>query len=146
MKYLLTILFIMMLTQYSWGDEINSTGLICDLDEKESKRAPSKKLIYYFDNKIVYAVQVFKQSSPIKIGKILISEYRYNDKNIKWEGRNASKAMKYYASVDRNNFILNLKFVYISGSKAKHNTEMSFYCKWTSWQDIEEYLKPKLEN
>ena len=136
----------MMLTQYSWGDEINSSGLICDLDEKESKRAPSKKLIYYFDNGTVYAVQVFKQSSPLKIGKILISEYRYDDKEIKWEGQNASKSIKYYAIVDRLSHVLNIKYVFVSGSKSKNNSEKSFYCKLTNWQTIEEFLKPQLEN
>jgi len=135
-----------MLTQYSWGDEINSSGLICDLDEKESKRAPSKKLIYYFDNGTVYAVQVFKQSSPLKIGKILISEYRYDDKEIKWEGQNASKSIKYYAIVDRLSHVLNIKYVFVSGSKSKNNSEKSFYCKLTNWQTIEEFLKLQLEN
>jgi hypothetical protein len=146
MKYLLKILFIMMLNQYALADQIDTSGLMCDLDEQESKRAPSKKLIYYFDNGTVYAVQVFKQSSPIKIGKILISEYRYDDKEIKWEGQNASKSIKYYAIVDRLSHVLNIKYVFVSGSKSKNNSENFFYCKFTNWQTIEEFLKPQLEN
>ncbi len=136
----------MLLNQYALADQIDSSGLICDLDEQESRRAPSKKLIYYFDNGTVYAVQVFKQSLPLKIGKILISEYKYDDKEIKWEGQNASKSIKYYAIADRLSYILNIKYVFVSGSKSKNNSEKSFYCKLTNWQIIEEFLKPQLEN
>ena len=146
MKYLVLIILILFKSNYIMANAIDLNGIICDQKEEKSKRAPAKKLIYYFEEQKVYGIKVFKEQSPIEISKYFISEYFYDDKNIKWEGRNASKGMKYYASVDRNNFILNLKFVYISGSKAKYNTEMSFYCKWASWQDIEEYLKPQLAN
>ena len=108
-----------------------------------AKFSGNKNKIY---NGTVYAVQVFKQSSPIKIGKILISEYRYDDKEIKWEGQNASKSIKYYAIVDRLSHVLNIKYVFVSGSKSKNNSEKFFYCKFTNWQTIEEFLKPQLEN
>ena len=88
----------------------------------------------------VYGIKVIKQRSPIEISKFLISKYSHDDKEIKWEGENLSKVMKYYASINRNNFTLNLKFFYTTGSKAKNNTEVNFYCKWMPWSQIKESL------
>jgi len=140
MKYLVLIILIFFSQNYIMADEIDSNGIICDQNKEKSKRAPVKSFIYYFDDKKVYGIKVFKYQSPIKINKFLIAEYFYDEKYIKWEGKNASKVMKYYASVNRNNFILNLKFFYTSGSKVKNNTEKSFYCKWYSWEEIKIFM------
>ena len=69
MKYLINILCLLIFSHYTWADDISSNGLICEIEQKESKRAPNKKLIYHFDNGNVYAVQVSKQNSPITINK-----------------------------------------------------------------------------
>ena len=140
MKYFfLTVLFVFFSNQI-FANEIDSHGIVCDNAIQKSKRAPPKNIVYYFNDNNVYGIKVIKQRSPIELSKFLISQYSYDDKEIKWEGENASKVMKYYASVNRNNFTLNLKFFYTSGSKAKHNTEVNFYCKWIPWSQIKESL------
>ena len=140
MKYIfLTVLFVFLSNQI-FANEIDSNGIICENAIQKSKRAPSKNIVYYFNDNNVYGIKVIKQRSPIELSKFLISQYSYDDKEIKWEGENASKVMKYYASVNRNNFILNLKFFYTSGSKVKNNTEVNFYCKWMPWSQIKNTL------
>ena len=144
MNKIYLILFVFLSNQI-FANEIDSNGIICDKNEEKSKRAPEKKVIYYFEDQKVYGIKVFKQQSPIKINKFLIAEYSYDEKNIKWEGENSSKVMKYYATVNRNNYILRLQFFYLTGSKTKNNTEISLYCKWMPWQDIESHLTPQLK-
>ena len=139
MKYFLIILIFFLSNQLS-ANGIDSNGLVCEKAIKKSKRAPAKNIVYYFEDNNVYGIKVIKQRSPIELNKFLISKYSYNDKEIKWEGQNATKVMKYYASVNRNNFVLNLKFFYTTGSKAKNNTEVNFYCKWMPWSQIKESL------
>jgi len=140
MKYFfLTVLFVFLSNQI-FANEIDSNGIVCENAIQKSKRSPPKNIVYYFNDNNVYGIKVIKQRSPIELSKFLISQYSYDDKEIKWEGENASKIMKYYASVNRNNFILNLKFFYTSGSKVKNNTEASFYCKWSSWEEIKSFL------
>jgi hypothetical protein len=139
MKYFLIILIFFLSNQLS-ANGIDSNGLVCEKAIKKSKRAPAKNIVYYFEDNNVYGIKVIKQRSPIELNKFLISKYSYNDKEIKWEGQNASKVMKYYASVNRNNFVLNLKFFYTTGSKAKNNTEVSFYCNWLPWKEIKNSL------
>ena len=140
MKFFFLIVFIFFLSNQSSSNEIDSNGIVCENSVQKSKRAPAKNLIYYFNDNNVYDIKVIKQRSPIELSKFLISKYSYDDNEIKWEGENSSKVMKYYASVNRNNFTLNLKFFYTSGSKAKHNTEVNFYCKWIPWSQIKESL------
>ena len=140
MKFFFLIVFIFFLSNQGSSNEIDSNGIVCENAVQKSKRAPAKNLIYYFNDNNVYGIKVIKQRSPIEISKFLISKYSYDDKEIKWEGENSSKVMKYYASINRNNFTLNLKFFYTTGSKAKNNTEVNFYCKWMSWSQIRESL------
>jgi len=140
MKFLVLIILIFFSQNYIMANEIDSNGIFCENAIQKSKRAPPKNIVYYFNNNNVYGIKVIKQRSPIELSKFLISQYSYDDKEIKWEGENASKVMKYYASVNRNNFILNLKFFYTSGSKVKNNTEVNFYCKWMPWSQIKNTL------
>ena len=97
----------------------------------------NKKLIYHFDFGNVYAVQVSKQNSPITINKILVSEYRYDNDKIYWEGENPSKTIKYYAEVNRLNHILQLEYFFVSGSKTEDSTKKSMYCNLLNWNEIE---------
>ena len=83
MKYLIKILCLLIFSQDAWADDISSNGLICEIEQKESKRAPNKKLIYHFDSGNVYAVQVSKQNSPITINKILMNENIIEIQNIR---------------------------------------------------------------
>ncbi|MAC40622.1 MAG: hypothetical protein CMJ05_02370 [Pelagibacterales bacterium] len=140
MKFIFLTIFIFFLSNQSSSNEIDSNGIVCENAVQKSKRAPAKNLIYYFNDNNVYGIKVIKQRSPIEISKFLISKYSHDDKEIKWEGENSSKVMKYYASINRNNFTLNLKFFYTTGSKAKNNTEVNFYCKWMPWSQIKESL------
>lgn len=140
MKFFFLIVFIFFLSNQGSSNEIDSNGIVCENAVQKSKRAPAKNLIYYFNDNNVYGIKVIKQRSPIEISKFLISKYSHDDKEIKWEGENSSKVMKYYASINRNNFTLNLKFFYTTGSKAKNNTEVNFYCKWMPWSQIKESL------
>ena len=140
MKFFFLIVFIFFLSNQSSSNEIDSNGIVCENAVQKSKRAPAKNLIYYFNDNNVYGIKVIKHRSPIEISKFLISKYSHDDKEIKWEGENSSKVMKYYASINRNNFTLNLKFFYTTGSKAKNNTEVNFYCKWMPWSQIKESL------
>ena len=140
MKFFFLIVFIFFLSNQGSSNEIDSNGIVCENAVQKSKRAPAKNLIYYFNDNNVYGIKVIKQRSPIEISKFLISKYSHDDKKIKWEGENSSKVMKYYASINRNNFTLNLKFFYTTGSKAKNNTEVNFYCKWMPWSQIKESL------
>ena len=140
MKFFFLTVFILLLSNQSSSNEIDSNGIVCENAVQKSKRAPAKNLIYYFNDNNVYGIKVIKQRSPIEISKFLISKYSHDDKEIKWEGENSSKVMKYYASINRNNFTLNLKFFYTTGSKAKNNTEVNFYCKWMPWSQIKESL------
>ena len=140
MKFFFLIVFIFFLSNQVSSNEIDSNGIVCENAVQKSKRAPAKNLIYYFNDNNVYGIKVIKQRSPIEISKFLISKYSHDDKEIKWEGENSSKVMKYYASINRNNFTLNLKFFYTTGSKAKNNTEVNFYCKWMPWSQIKESL------
>ena len=140
MKFFFLTVFILLLSNQSSSNEIDSNGIVCENAVQKSKRAPAKNLIYYFNDNNVYGIKVIKQRSPIEISKFLISKYSHDDKVIKWEGENSSKVMKYYASINRNNFTLNLKFFYTTGSKAKNNTEVNFYCKWMPWSQIKESL------
>ena len=140
MKFFFLIVFIFFLSNQSSSNEIDSNGIVCENAVQKSNRAPAKDLIYYFNDNNVYGIKVIKQRSPIEISKFLISKYSHDDKEIKWEGENLSKVMKYYASINRNNFTLNLKFFYTTGSKAKNNTEVNFYCKWMPWSQIKESL------
>ena len=140
MKFFFLIVFIFFISNQGSSNEIDSNGIVCENAVQKSKRAPAKNLIYYFNDNNVYGIKVIKQRSPIEISKFLISKYSYDDKEIKWEGENSSKVMKYYASINRNNFTLNLKFFYTTGSKAKNNTEVNFYCKWMPWSQIKESL------
>jgi len=140
MKYLLNIFLILIFSQSTWADDISSNGLICEIEQKESKRAPNKKLIYHFDVGNVYAVQVSKQNSPITINKILVSEYRYDNEKIYWEGENPAKTIKYYAEVNRLNHILQLEYFFVSGSKTEDSTKKSMYCNLLNWNKIEASL------
>lgn len=140
MKIFFLTIFIFFLSNQCSSNEIDSNGIVCENAVQKSKRAPAKNLIYYFNDNNVYGIKVIKQRSPIEISKFLISKYSHDDKEIKWEGENSSKVMKYYASINRNNFTLNLKFFYTTGSKAKNNTEVNFYCKWMPWSQIKESL------
>ena len=137
MKCLINILFVLIFSHYAWADDISSNGLICEIEQNESKRAPNKKLIYHFDGGNVYAVQVSKQNSPITINKILISQYSYDNEQIVWEGENSAKTIKYYAAVNKENHILNLEYFFVSGSKTENNTKKSLYCSLMSWDKIE---------
>ena len=137
MKYLINILFVLIFSHYAWADDISSNGLICEIEQNESKRAPNKKLIYHFDGGNVYAVQVSKQNSPITINKILISQYSYDNEQIFWEGENSAKTIKYYAAVNKENHILNLEYFFVSGSKTENNAKKSLYCSLMSWDKIE---------
>jgi len=137
MKCLINILFVLIFSHYAWADDISSNGLICEIEQNESKRAPNKKLIYHFDGGNVYAVQVSKQNSPITINKILISQYSYDNEQIVWEGENSAKTIKYYAAVNKENHILNLEYFFVSGSKTKNNAKKSLYCSLMSWDKIE---------
>ncbi|SRR6056300_854539 len=141
MKYLLYIIFILIISNYAWGEDISSNGLVCEIVQNESKRAPNKKLIYHFDSGNVYAVKVSKKSSPITINKILISQYSYDNEKIIWEGENPSKTIKYYAKVNRLNHILDLEYFFVSGSKTDDSTKKTMYCNLTSWQEIENSIK-----
>ena len=140
MKYLINILFLLIFSHYAWADNISSNGLICEIEQKESKRAPNKKLIYHFDVGNVYAVQVSKQNSPITINKILVSEYRYDNEKIYWEGENPAKTIKYYAEVNRLNHILQLEYFFVSGSKTEDSTNKTMYCNLLNWNEIEASL------
>ena len=140
MKYLINILCLLIFSHYAWADDISSNGLICEIEQKESKRAPNKKLIYHFDSGNVYAVQVSKQSSPITINKILISQYSYDSERIIWQGENPAKTVKYYAEVNRLNHILKVEYVFVSGSKTEDSTKKSFYCNLLNWNEIEASL------
>ena len=137
MKYLINILFVLIFSHYAWADDISSNGLICEIEQNESKRVPNKKLIYHFDGGNVYAVQVSKQNSPIIINKILISQYSYDNEQIVWEGENSAKTIKYYAAVNKENHILNLEYFFVSGSKTENNAKKSLYCSLMSWDKIE---------
>ncbi len=137
MKYLINILFVLIFSHYAWADDISSNGLICEIEQNESKRAPNKKLIYHFDGGNVYAVKVSKQSSPITINKILISQYSYDSERIIWEGENPAKTIKYYAEVNRLNHILQLEYFFVSGSKTEDSTKKSMYCNLLNWNEIE---------
>jgi len=137
MKYLINILFVLIFSHYAWADDISSNGLICEIEQNESKRVPNKKLIYHFDGGNVYAVQVSKQNSPITINKILISQYSYDNEQIVWEGENSAKTIKYYAAVNKENHILNLEYFFVSGSKTENNAKKSLYCSLMSWDKIE---------
>ena len=137
MKYLINILFVLIFSHYAWADDISSNGLICEIEQNESKRAPNKKLIYHFDGGNVYAVKVSKQSSPITINKILISQYSYDSERIIWEGENPAKTIKYYAEVNRLNHILKLEYFFVSGSKTEDSTKKSMYCNLLNWKEIE---------
>lgn len=141
MKYLLNIFLILIFSHSSWADDISSNGLICEIEQKESKRAPNKKLIYHFDVGNVYAVQVSKQNSPITINKILVSEYRYDNEKIYWEGENPAKTIKYYAEVNRLNHILQLEYFFVSGSKTDDSTKKSFFCDFMPWGQIKRSFK-----
>ena len=141
MKYLLNIFLILIFSHCAWADDISSNGLVCEIEQNESKRAPNKKLIYHFDIGNVYAVQVSKQNSPITINKILVSEYRYDNEKIYWEGENPAKTIKYYAEVNRLNHILQLEYFFVSGSKTEDSTKKSMYCNLLNWNDIESSLK-----
>ena len=141
MKYFLNILLILIFSHYVWADDISSNGLICDIEQNESKRAPNKKLIYHFDNGSVYAVQVDKKKSPITINKILISQYSYDNEQVVWEGENSAKTIKYYASVNKENHILNLEYFFVSGSKTEDSTKKAIYCNLRPWYEIESNLK-----
>ena len=141
MKYLLNIFLILIFSHSTWADDISSNGLICEIEQNQSKRAPNKKLIYHFDSGNVYAVQVSKQNSPITINKILVSEYRYDNEKIYWEGENPAKTIKYYAEVNRLNHILQLEYFFVSGSKTEDSTKKSMYCNLLNWKDIESSLK-----
>ena len=140
MKILFLLLFIITFSTFSKADNINSYGLICEIEQKDSKRAPNKKLIYHFENNNVYAVQILRQSSPNSINKILIGKYSYDSDKITWEGENASKTIKYYASLNRLNHILSLEYFFVSGSKTDNSTKKSFFCDFMSWIDIERDL------
>lgn len=140
MKNLLIILFLVVTIKYLWADEISSNGLICNIEQDDSKRVTHKKLIYHFDNGIVYAVQVDKQNFPITINKILISQYSYDNEQINWEGENSAKTIKYYATLNKENHILNLEYFFVSGSKTENNTKKSLYCSLMSWDKIEATL------
>ena len=140
MKYLINILCLLIFSYYAWADDISSNGLICEIEQKESKRAPNKKLIYHFDSGNVYAVQVSKQNSPITINKILISQYSYDNERIIWQGENPAKTIKYYAEVNRLNHILKVEYVFVSGSKTEDSTKKSFYCNLINWNEIEASL------
>ena len=137
MKILFVLLFIITLNTVSKADNINSYGLICEIKQKDSKRAPNKKLIYHFENDNVYAVQILKQNSPITINKILIGKYNFNSDEITWEGENGSKTIKYYASLNRLNHILSLEYFFVSGSKTDNSTKKSFFCDFMPWIDVE---------
>ena len=143
MKYLIKILCLLIFSHDAWADDISSNGLICEIEQKESKRAPNKKLIYHFDSGNVYAVQVSKQNSPITINKILVSQYRYDNEKIYWEGENSAKTIKYYAQVNRLNHILQLEYFFVSGSKTEDNTKKTIYCNLLNWRKIESYLHNK---
>ena len=141
MKYFLNILLILIFSHYAWADDISSNGLICDIEQNESKRALNKKLIYHFYAGNVYAYQVSKQNSPITINKILVSKYSYDNEKIYWEGENPAKTIKYYAVVNRLNHILNLEYFFVSGSKTEDSTKKTIYCNLRPWYEIESNLK-----
>jgi len=141
MKYFLNILLILIFSHYAWADDISSNGLICDIEQNESKRALNKKLIYHFYAGNVYAYQVSKQNSPITINKILVSKYSYDNEKIYWEGENPAKTIKYYAVVNRLNHILNLEYFFVSGSKTEDSTKKTIYCNLRPWYEIESSLK-----
>jgi len=141
MKCLINILFVLIFSHYAWADDISSNGLICEIEQNESKRAPNKKLIYHFDGGNVYAVQVSKQNSPITIKKVLISQYSYDNEKIIWEGENPARTIKYYAEVNRLNHILELEYFFVSGSKTEDSTKKSMYCDLIKWNLIQKSLK-----
>ena len=140
MKYLINILFLLIFSHYAWADDISSNGLICEIEQKESKRAPNKKLIYEFDSGNVYAVQISKQSSPITINKTLISQYSYDNERVVWQGENSAKTIKYYAEVNRLNHVLKVEYFFVSGSKTEDSTKKSMYCNLQNWNEIEASL------
>jgi hypothetical protein len=141
MKYFLNILLILIFSHYAWADDISSNGLICDIEQNESKRVLNKKLIYHFYAGNVYAYQVSKQNSPITINKILVSKYSYDNEKIYWEGENPAKTIKYYAVVNRLNHILNLEYFFVSGSKTEDSTKKTIYCNLRPWYEIDSSLK-----